>query len=221
LRKALGILVSLCLTSCATQLEPIKRLPAAPAPSFDSAQVQNSVEFSKLVIGLERGAVYGQLGSGLLCIPGPPLKWDGGTSTLSEGPLVGTIRDTFTKAGLKLAGDPKDLFNVGPDSIGELVVAAKIEKVDLRVCGVGTYTGQKGAAYVKIEWQVFSRSAGAVVLTTTTEGSFETTEFKPGGSGWISGSVEEATKQFLSNPETKRLFGTPARRNPKGETVRS
>jgi serine protease Do len=217
----MSILLLTSLVGCAAPLAPVKQLPITTTPTFDSSQIRNSIEFTKVVIALERGEVFGQLGNGILCIPGPPLKWDGGTPTLSEGPLVGTIRDTFAKAGIKLAGDPKQLFNVGPDSQGELVVAAKIEKVDLRICGVGTYAGQKGSAYVKVEWQVFSRTAGTVVLTTTSEGSFETTEFKPQATGWIAGAVEESTRRFLSNPDARKLFGTPVSRPGTGEPIRS
>jgi len=221
MRFSMSILLLASLAGCATPMPPVKQLPTTTTPTIDNSKIRNSIEFTKVVIGLERGEVYGQLGSGLLCIPGPPLKWDGGTPTLSEGPLVGTVRDTFGKAGIKLAGDPKQLFNVGPDSLGELVVAAKIEKVDLRVCGVGTYAGQKGVAYVKVEWQVFSRTLGSVILTTTTEGSFETTEFKPQASGWITGAVEEATRRFLSNADVQKLFATPVSRTTPGEPTRS
>src|SRR6266550_1209788 len=99
----MSIILLTALVGCATPLAPIKLLPTTTTPTFDGSQIRNSIEFTKVVIGLERGEVYGQLGSGLLCIPGPPLKWDGGTPILSEGPLVGTVRDTFAKAGIKLS----------------------------------------------------------------------------------------------------------------------
>jgi hypothetical protein len=194
-------------SGCSTvSLDSVRKVaPAQPQP-YAELQMRSTVELSKIVIGLERGAVYGQLGLGLLCLPGPVLKWEGGTSSQTEGPMMDAARDAFATAGIRLAGDPTKLFNVGPDSTGELVVAAKVEKIDLKICGVNTYTGQVGASYLMVEWQVFSRSKGAVVLTVKSEGSFETKKHKPGATGWIAGAFGEATKQFLANQSVRDLL---------------
>lgn len=209
------------LSGCATvPLESVKRVPAANVAAFSPTDLKTTVELSKVVIAIERGTEYGQLGMGLICGAGPKLKWEGGTSSQAEGPLIQGARDAFTKAGIRLSGDPSQLFNVGPDSLGELVVAAKIEKIDLKVCGVGTYAGQKGAAHVSVEWQVFSRSAGTVVLTHKNEGFFETTEFKPGGALWIGGAFEEATRHLLNTAVFRDLL-TKSPAKGKGAAVSS
>lgn len=117
MHKLWAVVMLTILAGCATPMDPIKRAPSAGSPTFDEAKIQNTIEFSKVILGLDSGAVYGQLSGGLLCIPGAPLKWDGGTSTLSEGPLVAAVRDSFRNAGIKLAADPNQLFNTGPKAL--------------------------------------------------------------------------------------------------------
>jgi hypothetical protein len=209
--KFFGAVATLALLGgCASiNYETVKRVPAATVTSFAAGDVTVTVEVSKLVFAIERGTEYGQVGLGLACLPGPKLKWEGSTSAQSEGPMIQAARDAFTKAGIRLAGNPTQLFNVGADSVGELVVAAKIEKIDIKTCGANTFTGQIGVGYVQVEWQVLSRLTNTVVFTHRNEGSFETTKHQPGGALWISGAFEESAKHLLANKEFRELLTKP------------
>jgi hypothetical protein len=203
-------LLASCLFGCSTvSLDAVKRVSSATVMPLTSNEINASVEFTKVVVALERGTVYGQIGQGLGCFAGPLLKWEAGTASHIDGPLVQAARDVFKSAGIKLAGDPAQLFNLGPDSVGELVVAAKIQKIDLRFCGAGTYTGQKGIGYVEVEWQVLSRASGSVIMTYVNEGSFETKDYRPGGAPWITGAFTEASRHFVNASQFRTLLKMP------------
>ncbi|MCZ2134824.1 MAG: hypothetical protein LC098_05270 [Burkholderiales bacterium] len=176
-----------------------------------------SVEVSKLLVAIPDGKVYGRPHQGLACLGNPPLVWKGGTSTISEGPLLARVVDVLSSAGLKLSQSRDELFAT-PDKQGDLVLAGKIVDLEWVTCGEYTYSGRKGSAYVAIEWQVFSRAAGAVLLTTRTEGSFATEEFKPSNNNvvFLAGAVESAAKNLLANPDFRKLLTvSPPRSNPR------
>lgn len=205
----LWVLAISLLNGCATPLESFKKISPAPTSTFNDNSVKNTIEFSKLVFSLESGTPYGKVHPGVGCLPGRDLLWETGVVSSTEGTLVDAIRKAFSRAGIRLAGDPRQLFNIGGNNTGELVIGARVDTIDLRICGVGTYTGQKGAAYMKVEWQVYSRSLNSIVLAKTTEGSFETLEFVPQENRWLPGAIEEAAKHFLATPEVQNLFATP------------
>ena len=80
----------------------------------------------------------------------------------------------FRSGGASFVGDDAGLFPNAPKVNADLQIAARVYAVELKTCS--NLIGMQGAANVKVEWQIFSRRSNAVVLTTTTEGSFKQSE---------------------------------------------
>lgn len=107
------------------------------------------------------------------------------------------FRKELTKLNYKVAGDPSALFVDHTLKNADLLVAGAIEKSQTNVCfpfsgspdaNIGITSRLKGSTYMRVRWQIYSKSSAKVVLETTTEGSFEAPET-------IAGSIP----QFLKN----------------------
>jgi len=137
--------------------------------------------FKKIVVKLPRGKEIGSLQYGLLCIPAArPLTWKGGRLNVTSDDFTEVFREEFEKANYPLVGDPDALFEDPSEWKAELLVAGMIKAITANICyplsGWGNYTDSKGEAYLKVEWQIYSRLDREVVYTTTTEGSSKVKE---------------------------------------------
>jgi len=212
LRLFVAVVCSLALSGCA--VKQTKSVDVAGAAPIVTGSQTSSLEVSKLVVALPDGKLYGRPHQGLACLANPPVIWKGGSSTISEGPLVAKVVDALTAVGLQVSRTHEELF-ITPDRQGELVLAGKIVDLEWVTCGEYTYTGRKGSAYVSVEWQVFSRVAGKVILTTRTEGSFVTEEFKPSNSGslFVENAVHAAARNLGANEAFRKLVTAPKTAN--------
>ena len=208
LRLLVAVVSSLILSGCA--VKQTKSVDVAGAAPIVSGSQTSSLEVSKLVVALPDGKLYGRPHQGLACLANPPVIWKGGSSTISEGPLVARVVDALTALGLRVSRTHDELF-ITPDKQGELVLAGKIVDLEWVTCGEYTYSGRKGSAFVAVEWQVFSRVAGKVMLSTRTEGSFVTEDFKPSNNGslFIENAVHAAAKNLAANEAFRKLVTVP------------
>ena len=140
---------------------------------------------SKVVTQIPLGDRVLNIQHGWGCFEGNKVDWRGGSINLTEEKFSDSFRKEFTKLNYKVAGDPSALFGDSTIKSADLLVAGAIEKVQTNVCfpfsgspdlRVGVTSKLKGSIYMRVRWQIYSKASAAVVLETTTEGSFEAPE---------------------------------------------
>jgi S1-C subfamily serine protease len=119
-------------------------------------------------------------------------------------------------------GNPNALFEDPSEWKAQLLVAGLITDLKLNICyplaGFRNLVDAKGEAYMKINWQVYSRIDRKVVHEVTTEGSYKTTETTPDKGAIIwQNAFATAARNLLSDKGFYDLVvGTPITTN---ETV--
>ena len=190
--KMLRVLVLLLLggwlTGCA--VTPVHVAEAKSPRAIPSGVDASPIEFRKMITKLPLGKEVGQFQYGWGCLPGAVIAWRGGRLNVTDEELTDTFRKELESNNYRILGDPYALFYDPSSGQAEIVVAGLVDNVDLRVCypfsgspniDIGNTSTLKGGAYMRVVWQVYSRSAGRVVLTVTTEGTFRTEQTVSGG----------------------------------------
>lgn len=188
LRVALSTLLVTILCGCAVAPVQIaeQKTPQAIPPGSSTKPVQ----LWKIVTKLPLGEQIGQFQYGWGCMPGSAINWRGGRLNITNEELNETFRKELENNNYAVSGDPYALFE-DPSALNtEILVAGQINKVDIRMCfpysgspniDVGNISTFKGGAFMRVTWQLYSRSAGKVIYETTTEGTYKTDETVPGG----------------------------------------
>ncbi len=87
------------------------------------------------------------------------------------------FREELQKYNYPVVGDPNALFDDPSSWKAELLVAGLINKIQLNACypmaGFGNYQDSKGAAFIRVNWQIYGQLERKVVYEVTTEGSYE------------------------------------------------
>ena len=176
--KLWSILFLVLLCACAA---PVRQARVhVPIQVEDSRQVK-PVAITKVVAKIKRGDVIGELQGGLACMDQPgKLKWkSGGQVSFTTEELVDIFRDELESAGWPVVGSTDDLFSGYDYSGAEILIAAKIQEIQVNICfpmsGFGNFTDGKGEMYMKSEWQVYSSARRKIVNTFVTEGSSKVT----------------------------------------------
>jgi len=175
-------------TPIAQQKSPIPAPSDPDARTFLLADVVTQIPLGDRVMNIQYG---------WSCFKGNYADWRGGRINLTDEEFRDGFRKEFTNLNYKVAGDPLALFVDNTIKNADLFVAGAIEKAQTNVCfpfsgspdaNIGVTSRLKGSTYMRVRWQIYSKSSAKVVLETTTEGSFEATET-------IAGSIP----QFLKN----------------------
>ena len=114
------------------------------------------------------------------------------------------VKQAMREGGASFVGDDAGLFPNAPKVNADLQIAARVYAVELKTCS--NLIGMQGAANVKVEWQIFSRRTNAVVLTTTTEGSFKQSEHNQTTATVIRDRAVEAAAANLNADSRYREF---------------
>jgi serine protease Do len=158
---------------CATNT--IKQVEAKVPIDISPDQKAKPIQFKKIVIKLRRGQEIGRMQGGIFCADMAPLIWQGGKMTLSGDDFTEVFRQELEKANYPVVGDPDALFDDPSEWKAELLVAGLIKEMKANICypksGFYDFNTSKGEAYIKVDWQVYSRLDRKVVFRTTTEGS--------------------------------------------------
>jgi len=177
-RKRLLLLfffLPIIIISCSAN--PVKKVITWEAIDVPLGVDSVPLSFRKIIVKLRRGEEIGQSAGGLLCVPGPKLKWRGGRVNITDEEFTEVFREELLKANYPIVGDPNALFDDPDLSKAELLVAGMITSLTINSCfpmsGYGNFESGNGGAYVKVDWQIYSLLDREVVYSTTTEGSFE------------------------------------------------
>ena len=200
---AAGVLLG-SLVGCAVDINQVRQVPMARTVTEGKlAQSAPSLEFTRLVYALPEGSDYHMGGVGIKCLPLNQERWTrdkaGSTDT-----VVQRVKQAMREGGASFVGDDAGLFPNAARVNADLQIAARVYAVDLKTCT--NLIGMQGAANVKVEWQIFSRRANAVVLTTTTEGSFKQSQHNQTTAASIRDRAVEAAAANLSADSRYRDF---------------
>lgn len=156
---------------------PVQKAEQKVAREVQRGADAKPIQFKKVVVKLRRGEVIGESQVGLLCLPGPKVEWRGGRVNIGDEEFTEVFREELEKYNYPVVGDPNALFDDPSSWKAELLVAGLINKLQINACypmaGFGNYRDSKGAAYVKVQWQIYGQLERKVVYETTTEGSYE------------------------------------------------
>jgi serine protease Do len=204
--RALGISilfgVSAVLAGCVAN--PVKQAAVKTAIEVPQGTDAKPIQFRKVVVKLSRGQKIGDLQIGLACVRQGDLNWKGGRLTLSGDEFTEAFRDELVKSNYPVVGNPDALFEDPSEWKAELLVAGLVKTMEANLCfpnaGFGNYSKSMGGAYVKVDWQVFSRLDRKVVFETSTEGSYQTNEAKDGTPGDVLiNAFAISTQNLLAN----------------------
>jgi S1-C subfamily serine protease len=168
MRFGIGLAVAFAMASA-----PVAKAaePGALAP----------VSFARMAARIPAGTVWAILqdrDSPLPCLDTDKLSWSEENNRNAGGPEFERVfREEFTAAGLRVAGDPNNLFQAD-DKSADLQVGALLTSVSATFCRLSAFresqTGKiKGKASMAIEWQVYSTSQAKVVARIPTSGSYQ------------------------------------------------
>lgn len=195
------------LAGCAT---PIQQAEVKAAKEVAMGTDAKPIQFKKVVVKLRRGEEIGQAQVGLLCLPTSKIEWRGGRVNVSDEEFTDVFREELEKYNYPLVGDPNALFEDPSAWKAELLVAGLVRNIQLNACypmaGFGNYRDSKGAAFIRVQWQIYGQLERKVIYEVTTEGSYEA---KDSGSMGIEKSMTNAfgvaVQNLLADPGFHKL----------------
>ncbi|MBU3694025.1 MAG: hypothetical protein FGM40_04260, partial [Rhodocyclaceae bacterium] len=209
------------LTGCGTTAV-IKQVADKDVAPLSTPEKAKPIQFRKVVVKLKRGEHIGAVTMGLLCVtqPGSDITWKGGRIAIDSEELTETFKDELQKQNFPTVGDPNALFEDPSAWKTEIMVAGLVTEMKLNVCypmgGFGNLTSAKGEAYMKVEWQIYSRLDRSVVHSFKTEGSFKAKQADPnGGDSAILNAFAQATRNMLADAKFREIVAKG------GQTIRS
>ena len=188
---------------------------AAPAVAVASAAPQaedfKPVAFGKLVVKLPVGDPYGVIQGGWGCGISKTATWVGGQVDYHIPAAKETFHDEFTKAGLKVDGDPDNLFEAQA-AAGDYVIAGIATEFHQRVCTPNLReVTQKGDIHMAVEWELYSRLQKQVLATVRTTADYEIKDAVSGGGNVMLNQVFAMNlHQLAQSPEIRRLLAGKA-----------
>lgn len=208
------------LVGCGTSAV-IKQVDDKPVEALDLRATSTSkpIQLSKVVVKLKRGEHVGALQGGLLCVPNGDLHWRGGRLSLDSEEFTDAFKEELEKFSFKTVGDTSALFEDPTTWKSEILVASLVKELKANVCfpmaGFGNFSSAKGEAYVKVDWQIYSKLDRAVVHTVTTEGAFKATQAAASGTETlILNAFSQAARNLLADGRFRDIILRG------GETVR-
>ena len=194
------------LAGCAVDINQVRQVPMVRTVTEGKLpQGAPSLEFTRLVYALPEGSDYHMGGVGIKCLPLNQERWSGDKAGSTDAVLQ-RVKQAMREGGASFVGDDAGLFPNAPRINADLQIAARVYAIDLKTCQ--NLIGMQGAANVKVEWQIFSLRTNAVVLTTTTEGSFKQSEHNQTTATVIRDRAVEAAAANLNADSRYREFMT-------------
>lgn len=211
--------VSLFLAGCAGTSAVIKPVEDKQVENLKASDTAKPIQFTKVVVKLKRGEHVGAMQVGLLCVPQGDLNWKGGRITVDSDEFTEAFKEELEKYSFKTVGDTNALFEDPSTWKSEILVAGLIKELKANVCypmaGFGNFNSSKGEAFIKVDWQIYSKLDRAVVHTVTTEGSSKLKESTSGGDTIaVLNAFAQASRNLLADNKFRDLVSRG------GETIK-
>jgi S1-C subfamily serine protease len=139
---------------------------------------------------------------------------------LDRDEFTEVFRDELESANYVVVGDPESLFDDPSAWEAELLVGGVVKDIEANICfpwgQIGDWDTAKGAAFIKVEWQIYHRLGRKVVYKKMTEGSSHLPESSPTGvSDLLLEAFAVATRNLLADPEFHDLVAKGAPVSPR------
>lgn len=211
--------VSLFLAGCAGTSAVIKPVEDKQVENLKASDTAKPIQFTKVVVKLKRGEHVGAMQVGLICVPQGDLNWKGGRITVDSDEFTEAFKEELEKYSFKTVGDTNALFEDPSTWKSEILVAGLIKELKANVCypmaGFGNFNSSKGEAFIKVDWQIYSKLDRAVVHTVTTEGSSKLKESTSGGDTIaVLNAFAQASRNLLADNKFRDLVSRG------GETIK-
>lgn len=163
----------------------IKTVEDKAVEDLKASENSKPIQFTKVVVKLKRGEHVGALQGGLLCVPNGDLYWKGGRINIDSDEFTEAFKEELEKFSFKTVGDSNALFEDPSTWKSEILVAGLIKELKANICypmaGFGNFSSSKGEAFIKVDWQIYSKLDRSVVHSVTTEGAGKNNEAISGG----------------------------------------
>jgi S1-C subfamily serine protease len=196
---------------------PVKSEPSGAAPDGKGTSYRDFA-FTHLVVKLNDGQVYANYRLGNLCLGNYTKTWNGGQTEQKVMPgTTQLVRDEMKAAGLKLAGDPDNIFEKASPETAETELGAIITDVRFNYClrpQLGNYNANagliSGSADMTIEWQIYDKLTKTVLGKVTTVGAFQTKTPQTGGENALFiGAFRDNVQKLAASQAFRTALATP------------
>ena len=199
------------LYGCATPAV-IKEVKDKPVESLglNAASSSKPIQLSKVVVKLRRGEHIGALQVGLLCVGQSELNWRGGRLSVDSDEFTEAFKEELEKFSFRTVGDTLALFEDPSSWKAEILVAGLVKELKANVCypmaGFGNFSSSKGEAFIKVDWQIYSKLDRSVVHSVATEGAFKSTDSSAGGAEEIVlNAFTQAARNLLADGKFREI----------------
>lgn len=219
LKAALAIASTIIFAGCGTPAT-IKKVEDKQVDDLKASATSKPIQFTKVVIKLKRGEHVGAMQAGILCVPKDDLTWKGGRISLDSEEFTEAFKDELEKHAFKTVGDPNALFEDPSTWKSEILVAGLVKELKANICfpmaGFGNFSDSKGEAFIKVDWQIYSKLDRSVVHSVTTEGAYQNPPSSVAGGGTIAvlNAFSQATRNLLADAKFREIASRG------GETVK-
>jgi len=120
------------------------------------------------------------------------------------------MEEELEKYSFKTVGDTNALFEDPSTWKSEILVAGLVKELKANICypmgGFGNFTNSKGEAYLKVDWQIYSKLDRSVVHNVSTEGSFTSSSASDnGGDTVVLNAFSQATRNLLADDKFREV----------------
>lgn len=159
------------------------------------------VEFAKLLSQIDANKQIGEVGQLWGCNMPIPIVW-GQTRSIATGAMIQGIVNELRGLGIEVRHGDDELFADAAPRKADLVLGANLLDVQLRICRFQhQLVDYNGAAYAKIEWQVYSRSQSKIVYSAITEGGFKTENFFKDSNHFFHEALTSASRALFARAD--------------------
>jgi len=219
-----SVFVASLLAGCVTPTQ-IKQVSVAKPIEVQKLEKKKPIMFRKMVVKVKRGDEIGTVYAGWFDVPQTKLFWrKGGYMNFSDEDFNPRFREELEAANYEVVGDPDALFDDPSEWKAELLVAGLI--TDLKINphfpngGMGNFSYSRATAYLKVEWQIFSRLDRKVILKLVTEGSVEQKKsIKNGADDALGDAFSIAVENLLAEKQFHDLVVSSGEAKMEGRSV--
>ncbi len=198
------------VSGCAGTASVIKDVSDKTVVDLKITEESKPIQLSKVVIKLKRGDHIGANQIGLFCMNQGNITWRGGRLKVDSDEFTDTFKEELEKFNFKVVGDTNALFEDSSSWKAELLVAGLVKDLKANLCypwaGMANFVDSKGEAFMKVEWQIYSKLDRSVVHTVTTEGSSKITEITPeGANNVVLNAFSQAARNLLADEKFREI----------------
>ena len=165
----------------AVQSVPVPQASSKSTITAKDDAAAKRLRLSKIVVDLKSGDAIGSVAAGILCVPNRQRYYEGEKALADHKTLAETFASEMRSANFQVVeeGD-ENLFETNVRDDADVLVGGIVSTVKANTCHplllVNGSTDGTGEAYIKVEWQLYSKIDRAVIYELSTDGHSKLTE---------------------------------------------